>query len=82
MSEQAEQERIVREVQEELKTWCVPVVYTASGSFTVEASSREEAIEKAKAACRCREDIECPTVDIDFPDDIEDVEEVDDEEDP
>ena len=48
--------------------YAVPVTYEMSGSITVEASSPEEAIEKAreKYSQQGRDTIELPSVDVDF----------------
>lgn len=75
----SKQEKLVREVQEEVRTYAVPVFFTKSGHITVEASSPEEAVKKAEAAWDGQDSIEDPTVDVDFAD-PEEVEAVDDEE--
>ncbi len=69
----SKQEKLVREVQEEVRTYAVPVFFTKSGHITVEASSPEEAVKKAEAAWDGQDCIEDPTVDVDFadPEDVE-----------
>lgn len=75
----SKQEKLVREIQDEVRTYMVPVFFTKSGHITVEASSPEEAVKKAEAAWDGQDSIEDPTVDVDFAD-PEEVEAVDDEE--
>jgi len=72
-------ERIIQEVQEELKTFCVPVVATYSGHVTVEASCPEDAIKKAEENWKGIESIESYSFGFDFTDDPEEVLEAEDD---
>lgn len=73
-------ERIVREVQDEVKTYHVPVIATYSGHMTVEASSPKEAVAKAEEQWEGIKSIEGYSFDFDFAesDEVEEAEEDDD----